>query len=78
MMLQLVHVFTVILDCANCALLHFRNGHPIVVYAIDTPTLHLGNIQSATIGGDPTKPLSDPSPDKWLTIYLGALWVAKE
>ena len=32
----------------------------------------------AAIGGDPTKPLSDPFPDKWLTIYLGALWVAKE
>ena len=46
MMLQLVHVFTVILDCANCALPHFRNGHPIVFYAIDTLTLHLGNIQS--------------------------------
>lgn len=79
MMLQLVHVLTAIYDCARCALPHCRNGHPIVVYANDAHHPEFGQYTiCATIGGEPTKSLSDPSPDKWLPVYLGALWVAKE
>lgn len=44
-MLQLVlHVLTATFDCVNCALTHSRCSQATIVYANNTPTLHLGNI----------------------------------